>query len=193
MLTVATTGAALWPSAQWPRIALGCAAGLPHAPLLVGILAAVPPRQRLFAMLIHHAAAGTAAFILTAAIVFLPPVGRFWALAAIALVATVVFTRLLFRPFIEQLNEIVFRPLWYPVAYGPGATGLPTRGPVLIIGNHSAMFDPVWIAGVVPAEVAGHDAQHVHGQAVPGLAHRHGISCNRVSSKGQVPPQYPGN
>lgn len=150
LLTLTLAATAVWPDALWPRYALGFAAGLPHGPLLVAVFASVPPRQRFRAMLLHPLFGGTAAFLLTEFVVFLPAPARLWALAALALVATTVFTRLLFRPFVELINEVVFRPMWYPIAYGPGASGLPTRGPVLIIGNHSAMFDPVWISGVVP-------------------------------------------
>jgi len=149
-LILALVATAVWPNAERPRYVLGFAAGLPHGPLLVAVFASVPPRQRFRAMLLHPVFGGTAAFLLTEFVVFLPPPARLWALAGLAVVATVVFTRLLFRPFIELLNEVVFRPMWYPVAYGPGESGLPTRGPVLIIGNHSAMFDPVWISAVVP-------------------------------------------
>jgi len=150
VLTVALAAMAIWPGAEWPRYALGFAAGLAHSPLMVAVFASIPPGQRFRAMLLHPVFSGLAAFLLTEFVVFLPPPARFWALAGLSVVATVVFTRLLFRPFVELINEVVFRPMWYPVAYGPGASGLPTRGPMLIVGNHSAMFDPVWISGVVP-------------------------------------------
>ncbi len=68
----------------------------------------------------------------------------------IAVLGLGVFTYVLFRPFVELINEVVFRVLWYPVAFGPGKYGLPLRGPALIVGNHAAMFDPVWLSGVLP-------------------------------------------
>src|SRR4029077_2813221 len=92
LLIVAMPITAIWPTAAWPMYVLGFSAGLPHGPLLIGILAAVPPRQRFAAMLLHPLFAGAAAFLLTAFVVLLPPVVRFWALAALAIVATVVFT-----------------------------------------------------------------------------------------------------
>jgi len=45
---------------------------------------------------------------------------------------------------------LVFRLLWMPKGYGPGLHGIPTRGPLLVIGNHAAWFDPVWVSGVLP-------------------------------------------
>src|SRR5262249_30186000 len=38
-------------------------------------------------------------------------------------------------------------------AYGPGVTKVPLRGPLLIVANHTAWFDPLWIAKVVPRRI----------------------------------------
>jgi 1-acyl-sn-glycerol-3-phosphate acyltransferase len=154
LLTVALAAIAIYPDAEWPRFLLGFSAGLPHSPLLLSLLASVPARQRFATMLLYHGIAGIPAIGLIAALHFggasLSPTTRFGILAALALIATIVFTWMFWRSFVELINEVVFRPMWYPIAYGPGATGLPTRGGFLIIGNHSAMFDPVWLAAVIP-------------------------------------------
>ena len=56
----------------------------------------------------------------------------------------------LLRQTIEATAELVFLPLYRISAIGPGMAELPLRGPVLVFANHSAWFDPLWLAKVVP-------------------------------------------
>jgi 1-acyl-sn-glycerol-3-phosphate acyltransferase len=35
-------------------------------------------------------------------------------------------------------------------AHGPGCREIPLRGPLLVIANHSAWFDPLWLAKILP-------------------------------------------
>ena len=46
--------------------------------------------------------------------------------------------------------EIVFWPLYRIKGHGPGLDTLPLRGPLLVVANHAAWFDPMWMAKVLP-------------------------------------------
>ncbi|MCE9532850.1 MAG: 1-acyl-sn-glycerol-3-phosphate acyltransferase, partial [Planctomycetes bacterium] len=55
-----------------------------------------------------------------------------------------------FRPVIEWTMEVILCPLYRIKATGPGVPLMPWKGPVLVIGNHSAWFDPLWVAKILP-------------------------------------------
>ncbi|MEO2089203.1 MAG: 1-acyl-sn-glycerol-3-phosphate acyltransferase [Gemmataceae bacterium] len=52
----------------------------------------------------------------------------------------------LFRPFFELTVEPFFRLLYRVRAKGPGVKAVPPLGPVLVIANHAAWFDPLFLA-----------------------------------------------
>jgi len=57
------------------------------------------------------------------------------------------------RELIEQSLEFVLW-IWYPVrGYGPGLLSSPTRGPMVVVANHAAWFDPIWVAKVMPVQL----------------------------------------
>ena len=41
-------------------------------------------------------------------------------------------------------------PLYRIKGHGPGLDTLPLRGPLLVVANHAAWFDPLWMAKVLP-------------------------------------------
>jgi 1-acyl-sn-glycerol-3-phosphate acyltransferase len=61
--------------------------------------------------------------------------------------------RSFFRELLELLVEPVLSTMYRIAAYGSGVHQLPTRGPVIVIANHAAWFDPLWIAKVMPFRV----------------------------------------
>jgi len=137
------------PGWLWPVVMLGGALGLTHAPARNYLLVSVPPSQRM-------AALGLLVFVqlfaLLLAIILLnfsPPI--VWLLASISV--TVLGIRLIFRELFEQLVEILIWPLYRIKAFGPGATMMPSRGPMIVLANHSAWFDPLWLAKVLPLRV----------------------------------------
>src|SRR5262249_26803916 len=77
----------------------------------------------------------------TAQLIFLMLLTSLGAIAAGALA---------FRPLLEQGLEIILWPFFRIQAAGPGVGAFPMRGPVLVVANHSAWFDPVWLGKVVP-------------------------------------------
>ncbi|MCX7700422.1 MAG: 1-acyl-sn-glycerol-3-phosphate acyltransferase, partial [Gemmataceae bacterium] len=64
---------------------------------------------------------------------------------------------LAFYGFFRELLELLVEPLlgiMYRIrAAGPGVHRVPTRGPTVIIANHAAWFDPLWVAKVLPLRV----------------------------------------
>ena len=56
----------------------------------------------------------------------------------------------LYRPALEGTVEFILWPVYRVRAVGPGVEHLPTRGPCLVIGNHAAWFDPLFLAKVLP-------------------------------------------
>ncbi len=59
----------------------------------------------------------------------------------------------LFRPFFELCCEPFFRPLYKIRAKGPGVKAVPPLGPVLVIANHAAWFDPVFLGEFIPRPI----------------------------------------
>jgi 1-acyl-sn-glycerol-3-phosphate acyltransferase len=58
-----------------------------------------------------------------------------------------------FRPLVELLAEWILLPFYRVRARGPGLYELPWTGPVIVIANHAAWFDPLWLGKVVPAPI----------------------------------------
>jgi 1-acyl-sn-glycerol-3-phosphate acyltransferase len=141
---------------RWPALALGFMGGLINVPLRAAYQAAVPADARGNGMAIMN----LANYVLTTALALLlfglvrlqvlSAAGQLWFLAALAAVGTFLSWRTLFRDSLEQLTEILLWPIYRIRAHGPGRDLFPRRGPVLVIANHAAWLDPLWLAKVLP-------------------------------------------
>jgi 1-acyl-sn-glycerol-3-phosphate acyltransferase len=151
-LFIGTLAHAIAPSADWPAALIGVGAGLPYCGLLSALLMQVPPRQRLAAMLIALVLIAVAA-LLGSCVRFLPPESAAWSLAAISFAEFGIFLRWYFREFAEIIQEFAHWPMYRFKSYGPGLYMVPTRGPVLVIANHGAYFDPLFLGKVLPLRV----------------------------------------
>ncbi len=80
---------------------------------------------------------------------------QLWLIAAPAGALALLSWRLLVGPVFEQFMEILIWPLYRIKGYGPGLVSLPTHGPMLVVVNHSAWLDPVWVAKVLPRRLIG--------------------------------------
>lgn len=78
---------------------------------------------------------------------------RAWILYFIATVALMVIIYLFRREMVESLAELVFLPIYRFKVVGPGIGHFPPYGPALIIANHAAYFDPLWIGKVLPRQL----------------------------------------
>jgi 1-acyl-sn-glycerol-3-phosphate acyltransferase len=155
-LLVVLAWAAVSSDIRWPALALGFMGGLVNVPLRAAYQAAVPADARGNGMAVMN----LANYVLTTAMALLvfglvrlellSAAGQLWFLAAVAAVATLVSWRVLLRESLEQLTEILLWPIHRIHAHGPGADHFPPHGPVLVIANHAAWLDPLWLAKVLP-------------------------------------------
>jgi 1-acyl-sn-glycerol-3-phosphate acyltransferase len=76
--------------------------------------------------------------------------GQMWLMAGLALVAVVLAWKVLYREAVEQVMEVAIGPFYRIRGHGPGLDTIPLRGPLLLVANHAAWFDPLWMAKVLP-------------------------------------------
>jgi 1-acyl-sn-glycerol-3-phosphate acyltransferase len=163
LLPFAALGAAmaLWklagePEKFWPHIALGASAGLASVPLWLAWQDRAPAEARGPAMALANAASSGAAIVLALLVTYLitsrvlTPTNLHRILAGLAVVAFVVSARLLLRPILEQILEVLLWPFYRIRARGPGVGQIPKQGPLLIVANHAAWLDPLWLGKVIP-------------------------------------------
>jgi 1-acyl-sn-glycerol-3-phosphate acyltransferase len=152
---LAMTGGAVIPAA--PCVLLGFTGGLVNVPLRAAYLAAVPADARGNGTAVMN----TVIYVLTTLLALLliglieggllaTPLGQLAFLALLTAAGAGLAWYVLFRPTLELLLEFLFLPMYRIRAHGQGAGLIPTRGPVLIIANHSSYTDPFWLGKVVP-------------------------------------------
>ena len=73
-------------------------------------------------------------------------VGIGWAIGLTSVVLLLLIFR---RPIVECLIEIPMRVAYRFRAYGPGLGQIPPHGPCIVIANHGAYLDPLFLAGAV--------------------------------------------
>lgn len=146
------------PLALWPAAFLGICVGLAHLPSRSVVLSSAPPDQRALALVVL-----TVLQILGVGIGLLIVWGMsragvpgMWRRGAafIAVFLTALASIWFLRRELFELTLDMTMGLNYPIrAYGPGVLTLPARGPALIVANHHAMFDPLWLSKIVPMKV----------------------------------------
>jgi 1-acyl-sn-glycerol-3-phosphate acyltransferase len=178
-----------WDPGLGPLLGLGFGLGLSIAPLVNFYLTWTTPRRYGVAASLIVAVACAAAFVLAAILVNL---GDDAAAARTPLLdILVVVTGLaaggslasFFRPAMEGTAEIL---LWFAYrirAYGPGLDHLPTRGPCLLIGNHAAWFDPLFLAKFAPAPITPMMTSKFYDLPILAWLMRHVIGTIRVPDK----------
>jgi 1-acyl-sn-glycerol-3-phosphate acyltransferase len=139
-----------------PSLVLGVTGGLVNAPLRAAYQAAVPADARGNGMAVSNAINYLGMIGLSALLLGLSHAGLISAagqLVIVALLATAVAAVvwwLLFRDVMELVSEWLLMPFYRIHGYGPGLTAVPSRGPVLVVANHCAWLDPMWVAKVIP-------------------------------------------
>lgn len=143
----------------WPPWLVGVFAGL--AGVAVGAVLRYRDRfreeYRHFLVLIGIAA--VSAIGLVAVFVALDPSdarvrgGYRWLLVGLTVWAAIQAWLTLLRPVIEVAAEPVLWVLCRVRATGPGLTEFPRSGPVLVIANHAAWLDPLYLAKALPRPV----------------------------------------
>jgi 1-acyl-sn-glycerol-3-phosphate acyltransferase len=76
-----------------------------------------------------------------------------WGLIVLAVLAAAWAWYTYLREALEQILEMLLWPIYRVKVHGPGFCEFPSHGPVLIVANHTAWFDPLWLAKVTPRQV----------------------------------------
>jgi 1-acyl-sn-glycerol-3-phosphate acyltransferase len=140
----------------WPALALGFMAGLVFVPLRAIYQGSVPADARGNALAVSNTANYFMVIVLALPIYSLTQAGimtgtgQVWLIAALAGGGALIAGWLFFREILELLIEFMIWPLYRIKGYGPGLDDFPMRGPLLVVVNHSAWPDPVWLAKVLP-------------------------------------------
>jgi 1-acyl-sn-glycerol-3-phosphate acyltransferase len=140
-------------------VSLGVMAGLINVPLAAAYQVFLPADARGNGMAVRNFAdylLMTAVSVLLfslASAQLLSPTGQLWLVAGLAAAGAVLAWAALYRELIEQLMEVVLWPLYRVRGHGPGLETFPLRGPLLIVSNHAAWLDPIWLAKALPREL----------------------------------------
>jgi 1-acyl-sn-glycerol-3-phosphate acyltransferase len=146
------------PQAVWPTVLLGWCVGLGHlAPRSVAVSSA-PSGQRMPALglLLGVQIAGGGIALLVWSLLDQSGLSgsALRGLAFAAVLATAACSIWFLRRELFEASLDMTLGLNYRIrGYGPGVLHMPTRGPALIIANHHAMIDPLWLSKLVPAKV----------------------------------------
>jgi len=137
-------------------VVLGVMWGLVNVPLAATYQASLPADARGNGMALRNLADYACVGLIYLLVSVLANYGiltaprQFWLVACVAGVGAAISWRVLFREVMEQVLEIVLWPLYRILSHGPGREQFPLRGPVLVVANHSAWMDPLWVAKVLP-------------------------------------------
>jgi 1-acyl-sn-glycerol-3-phosphate acyltransferase len=136
--------------------ALGGATGLINVPLASTYQADLPADARGNGMAIRNFADYLAVALATGLLAVLAgafgvaPASQMLLLAAVVAMAGVYAAWFFRRPAVELPLAVLFTILYRIRATGPGLDAFPRRGPVLVIANHCAWLDPLWLGKVLP-------------------------------------------
>jgi 1-acyl-sn-glycerol-3-phosphate acyltransferase len=139
-----------------PALILGFSAGLVLVPLRSSYQGAVPADARGNALAVSNTANYSMVVILALVIYALTQtgvisgLGQVWLIAIMAAATTSVSAWLFFRDILELAIEFMIWPVYRIKGHGPGLNDFPTQGAALVVVNHSAWLDPVWVAKVLP-------------------------------------------
>ena len=131
---------------------LGSMGGLIVLPLSATLSANIPVDMRGRGTALCHAVKALAIALITGLVLaeVVAPDRSFVVLACLAGMAAVWAWWTFFRESLEFSMEILLSPMYRIRAHGPGIKVFPLAGPLLVVANHSAWFDPIWLAKVLP-------------------------------------------
>jgi len=137
---------------------LGFMAGLANVPLRAFYQAAVPADARGNAMAVSNTAERVMQIVAAVALfglvqLGLSPTGQVVLLVVAALAGALFACWALRRVLLEQVSEVLLWPVYRFQVAGPGVGRVPLDGPLLVIANHSAWFDPLWLGKVLPRQI----------------------------------------
>lgn len=141
------------PMPSWLCVFLGVMGGMAYLPFLVACEAR---RESKWCLLAYVALPLFAALFLgSVSRLDAWPRGRWWFLMAVISCGAAIAWWVWLRDAYELTLEILSLPMYRVRGHGPGLKQIPPEGPLLIIANHAAWFDPIWVAKVLPRRVTG--------------------------------------
>lgn len=148
---------------------VGVAAALGFVPLLAAATAA---------------ARGPAALLVAVLVAVALPLSPYFAhpglLALLALGFALVTGYLMFPRLFQQFLDVLCFYLARVRARGPGANAIPLDGPLVIVCNHSAYLDPMWVYKVTPREMIAMMTSVFYDLPVVRWLSKHGTHAIRV-------------
>jgi len=152
-MAVALVGRNFVPESVIPVAVLGVSVGITLLPIHRGLFFALPQKFRFGAFACLYAAV----IALLLPLVWLLPRDdrRLESIVCVAIstISLVVSTCVFLREIVEQLVEIIIWPLYRVRAFGPGLHKVPLQGPAIVVANHAAWLDPIWLAKVLPCRL----------------------------------------
>jgi 1-acyl-sn-glycerol-3-phosphate acyltransferase len=183
---ISTLGWRFGDSWSWPLLGIGLSLGMSLSPLLHFQATWIAPKFHGVAagLLI---AGGSAGAIVLAVILFnlgddplaarTPILNILIGVTGIAVIgAPIAFG----RAALEMTIETLLWPVYRIHSAGPGAAHLPARGPCLVIANHAAWFDPLFLAKILPAPTTPMMTSKFYDLPVLSWLMRHVIGTIRV-------------
>jgi 1-acyl-sn-glycerol-3-phosphate acyltransferase len=138
-------------------VLLGIMTGLVNVPLASTYQADLPADARGNGMAVRNFADYLAIAVTTLVLAVLAgsafavsPTVQMLLLASVAALAALYAAWFFRRAAVELLITVPVGLLYRIRATGPGLEAFPRRGPVLVIANHCAWFDPLWLGKVLP-------------------------------------------
>jgi 1-acyl-sn-glycerol-3-phosphate acyltransferase len=156
-LLISLAWAALSRDPRWACLMMGIMAALANVPLRAAYQAALPADARGNGLAVSNTVNYLVTVVLALVLIGLvhlhvlsTPAAQLWFLAALCAGGALAAWWVWHRESLEWVAELVLWPMYAIRGHGPGLAGTPTRGPLLIVANHSAWCDPFWISKVVP-------------------------------------------
>lgn len=137
------------PPSSGSSLMLGALAGLMMVPLRTAFQAAMPPATRINGMALSNAL-NCALMLAVAMLWFGLRSDQLTFAVGLTVLAALTAWWVFMREGLEVLLEILSFPFYRVRAHGPGLERIPSRGPLLVIINHNAWFDPLWLGKVWP-------------------------------------------
>ncbi len=143
----------------WLCLLLGLFGGLVNVPLAATYQAALPADARGNGMalrnLVDYLCIAAVSLLLVGLLRggVLHQAEVFWLLATLAVLGAGLSWWGWLREFLEQVLELLLWPGYRVHAVGPGLDDFPARGPALVVANHAAWVDPMFLAKVLPCRL----------------------------------------
>src|SRR5437870_5340321 len=137
-------------------LALGVLGGLLHVPAHANYLKNVPADSPGNGVALANAASCLFAMILFfgfSSLSSLAPFIQMLIFGACLVSGVALAWSFFFRQSLEQILEVLIWPLYRIRAHGPGVHEIPAHGPLLVVANHTAWMDPIWVAKVIPRRI----------------------------------------